>query len=157
MARIQRSKLETASWLAVVQAYQACNRRYTQLLRGFDLTVPQFDVLNAVLALGEEATPKAIANELTVTRGNVSGVLQRLTDHGLLETRLHATDGRSFVCRLTERGRRLMKTARAAAALFIKEQLSPFDDATLRDAQVMMQQMRRHLETVDPERILAQA
>ena len=52
-----RKKLEARSWLSVVRAYQECNRRYTVLLRGYDLTIPQFDVLAAVHGLGAEATP----------------------------------------------------------------------------------------------------
>lgn len=156
MPGTQRSKLETASWLAVVRAYNECNRRYGQLLRGFDLTIPQFDVLTAIANLADDATPKAIADELVVTRGNVSGVLQRLNDRGLIETRLHATDGRSFVCRLTHDGERLMQRARTAAALFIEEQLSPFDDARLRDTEDVMKQMQKHLRTIEPDKILQQ-
>ena len=32
------SKLESSCWFAVVEAYQACNRRYSTMLREFDLT-----------------------------------------------------------------------------------------------------------------------
>ena len=49
MKRDQRSKLETTSWLAVVRAYQECNRRYAQLLKGFDLTIPQFDPIHLMI------------------------------------------------------------------------------------------------------------
>ena len=62
----QRMKLQASSWFAVVRAYQECNRRYSQLLAGFDLTIPQFDVMNAIRNLGEQATPKAIADRLVV-------------------------------------------------------------------------------------------
>ena len=75
--RSERQQLEASSWFAVVRAYQECNRRYAQMLEHFDLTIPQFDVLTAIRRL-PAATPKQIADELVVTRGNISGLLQRL-------------------------------------------------------------------------------
>ena len=149
-----RKQLEAASWLAVVRAYQACNRRYARLLEAFGLTVTQFDVLTAVRALGPEAVPGAIADQLVVTRGNVTGVLHRLQEHGLLTTRAHARDGRSFICQLTPKGETLLLRARTAAAAFIEEQLAPFDDAELEYTRQQMERMREHLGSIDPEAII---
>ncbi len=147
-------KLQASSWLAVVRAYNECNRRYTQLLGGLDLTIPQFDVLNAILTLDHEATPKRIADELVVTRGNITGVLHRLQSRKLIRTRHHEIDGRSFVCELTAAGRKLLMRARSAAGIFITQQLSPFDDATLNETEELMKIMHAHLQTVDPAEIL---
>ena len=156
MIKPQRMKLQASSWLAVVRAYNECNRRYTQLLAGFALTIPQFDVLSAILALDREATPRRIADELVVTRGNITGVLHRLQERKLVKTRQHEKDGRSFVCELTAAGRRLLKRARTATSIFITQQLSPFDDATLQETEALMIQMHSHLQTISPDDILAQ-
>ena len=153
MKRDQRSKLETTSWLAVVRAYQECNRRYAQLLKGFDLTIPQFDVLNAVRQLGLDATPRAIADELVVTRGNITGVLRRLQERALLDTRHHEYDGRSFVCILTSGGERLLGEARLAAARFITAQLEPFASRELQETERQMNRMRLHLQSMNPDEI----
>lgn len=155
MQRNARKKLEVASWFAVVRAYQECNRRYAQLLKSFDLTIPQFDVLSAVRQLDADATPRAIADELVVTRGNITGVLQRLQERSLLATRHHAHDGRSFVCTLTSTGSALLEEARAAAAAFVKNQLEPFDDRELRETEKQMTRMRLHLQSMDPDEIIA--
>lgn len=152
-----RSKLEARSWLAVVRAYQECNRRYAQLLSSFGLTIPQFDALNAMERLGADATPKAIAEELVVTRGNVTGVLHRLEEAGLIRTRANETDGRSFLCVLTRKGCRRLDCARQAAALFIREQLAPFDDADLKRIDMQMTTMHAHLQTIDPDAVAANA
>lgn len=153
--RIERRKLEAASWFSVVRAYQECTRRYAQMLRAFDLTIPQLDALSAVYDLRAQATPKAIANRLVVTRGNVTGLLKRLQEKQLLVTRDNELDGRSFVCELTAAGSELLSRARGAAAVFIKEQLSPFDDATLAETESLMNHMQRHLLTLDPDAIAA--
>ncbi len=154
---VSRRKLEATSWLAVVRAYLECQRRYTQLMAGFGLTVPQFDALNAIARLGADATPKAIAAELVVTRGNVTGVLHRLEEAGLIRTRANAADGRSFVCVLTRAGSRGLDKARRAGALFIREQLAPFDDVDLKRTEKQMATMRAHLMTMDPDDIAARA
>lgn len=143
--------------MAVVRAYQECNRRYAQLLQGFELTIPQFDALTAISRLGDDATPRAIASELVVTRGNVTGVLQRLEDSGLIRTKANARDGRSFICELTRPGNKRLDGARRAAAAFIREQLAPFDDRALARTETQMREMHAHLQTIDPESIVAAA
>ncbi|NND57052.1 MAG: MarR family transcriptional regulator [Xanthomonadales bacterium] len=154
MSDSKRMKSETSSWLAVVRAYQECNRRYSQMLAGFDLTVPQFDVMNSISALGDSATPKAIAERLIVTRGNITGVLHRLQDHSLVVTEQHDSDGRSFVCKLTKRGAARLAQARQAATIFIGKQLAPFNDARLVDTERTMTRMFEHLQTIEPEEII---
>ena len=157
MTRPDRQQLQTTSWLAVVRAYNECTRRYARLLACFDLTIPQFDAMTAIRALGDDATPHAIADRLLVTRGNVTGVLRRLKEGELISTRHNERDGRSFVCRLTRAGRQRMGRARAAAALFIEAQLAPFDDGELENTERQMTRMYEHLQRVDPEGLADEA
>ena len=154
---VSRRKLEASSWLSVVRAYQECQRRYTRLMEAFGLTTPQFDALNAIARLGEDATPKAIASELVVTRGNITGVLHRLEDAGLVATRANEADGRSFICLLTDKGVSLLQDARRAAAAFIREQLAPFSDKELVETESRMCRMRAHLMNIDPEAVVLAA
>lgn len=151
-----RTKLQARSWFAVVQTYQECNRRYARLLKPFGLTITQFDVMIAIHRLGDRATPNAIAEELLVTRGNITGVLHRLQDSDLISTRRHEADGRSFVCVMTAEGQALMNQARHAASRFIAAQLSPFDEKALRQTERQMNEMREHLLSVDPDAIAAE-
>jgi DNA-binding MarR family transcriptional regulator len=156
MSETPRIRWQALSWFAVVRTYQECNRRYAALLRHFGLTVTQFDVLNAILRLEGNATPHAIAEELVVTRGNITGVLQRLQEHDWIATRRHQADGRSFVCSLTASGLSRLQGARRAAALFIDRQLEPFSDGELQETRRQMDRMREHLLTIDPDLIAAQ-
>ncbi|MEJ2385663.1 MAG: alpha/beta fold hydrolase [Xanthomonadales bacterium] len=148
-----RQRLEAESWLAVIQAYQTCTRRYAQMLEHFGLTIPQFDVMTAVRRLRDDATPKAIADQLLVTKGNVTGLVSRLEARGVLVRRPHSTDGRSFYCELTNDGLALYREARAAAARFVGAQLAPFEDEDLARTREQMRRMREHLETLDPHGI----
>lgn len=152
-----RQELQNRSWIAVVRAYQTCSQRYSTLLDHYDLTVPQYDVLTAVRQLGGEATPKRIASRLLVTKGNITRILQRMKERGLLETAENEKDGRSLICSLTPVGSERLTRAQKAATLFIAEQLSPFDDDALKLIQQQMEQMRRHLEGMQIEPILDKA
>jgi DNA-binding MarR family transcriptional regulator len=153
VSQSERKKLEASSWFSVVRAYQECTRRYTQMLQSFDLTLTQFDVLNAIRSLDQRAMPKAIADHLVVTRGNVTGVLHRLQERGLLRTRNNEHDGRSFFCELTSSGKEVLDRARRATAVFIDQQLAPFSDDDLRLTERHMSKMRSHLQTIDPDTI----
>jgi DNA-binding MarR family transcriptional regulator len=145
-----RQKLQASSWFAVVRAYQECNRRYAQLLQAFDLTIAQFDLLNAVHRLADQAMPKLIAEKLLVTRGNITGVLRRLQERKLIATREQEHDGRSFVCYLTPAGAELLQQAHSATVVFVNEQLAPFSDADLQQTEKQMKRMLSHLQTIDP-------
>lgn len=151
----ERQKLQASSWLAVVRAYQECNRRYAQTLQAFDLTITQFDMLNAIHRLKDRAMPKVIAEELLVTRGNITGVLHRLQDRLLVGTREQQHDGRSFVCYLTPAGKQQLLQARRATMMFVNEQLAPFSDRELQQTENQMNRMRSHLQTIDPATISA--
>lgn len=146
-----RQQLERKSWMAVVRAYEACTRRYARMLGHFDLTIPQYDVLRTIQRLGADATPKRIADALVVTRGNITGLLQRLKSRGLLRTREHAVDGRSFVCELSGTAISLLASADKAAMAFVSEQLAPFDDEALVSTGRMMDAMAAHLAEMNPD------
>lgn len=150
MPMTDRQRLEGESWLAVVHAYQACTRRYAQMLEHFDITIPQFDLMSAVYRQRDNATPKAIAEDMLVTPGNVTGLVSRLEAQGLLTRRPHETDGRSFCCELTDDGLALFREARDAAARFVSAQLEPFDDSELTNTRDQMRHMRAHLDALDP-------
>ena len=150
-----RRGLEAESWLAVVHAYQACTRRYAQMLEHFELTIPQFDLLAVLRRYPEGATPRTIAAELLVTKGNVTGLITRLEAQGLISRRPHPSDGRSFVCEFTETGLARFRRAGAAAGRFVSEQLAPFSDVDLARTRDQMRAMRTHLEALDPDAIAA--
>ncbi|MEM7612364.1 MAG: MarR family transcriptional regulator [Pseudomonadota bacterium] len=150
MAGAQRERLESGSWLAVVRAYERCSRLYSELLKPFELTTPQYDLLLAIQKLGGSAMPHELANAMYVTRGNITGLMKRLEAQGLMRRRRHENDGRAQVCELTYEATELLASANQAAARFIKAQLEPFDDRTLMRIERDMNEMAAHLNTLDP-------
>lgn len=136
-------------WRTVVDAYSTVNQNYGRLLAPLELTTSQFDVLLGIESLGDEASPKAIAEGLLVTMGNITSVTRRLIERGLIEQVANAKDKRSVYLRLTKSGVLLLKQAKAASKQFVQLQLGPFTQDEIEGVGVMMQRMRHHLESAE--------
>jgi DNA-binding MarR family transcriptional regulator len=141
--------LTSSAWLSVVRAYQTCARRYEELLALHGLSTAQFDCLDAIARLGDDALPKHIAEALLVTRGNVTGLIQRLENAGLVKLEPHAVDGRARLVRLTEHGRCVHGAAKRSARAFVRAQLAPFDRSDLDQTHAVMNTMHFHLLELD--------
>ena len=79
-------------------------------LRKIGLSVPQCDVLST-LTEKEGVSQQDLAQRLYVTKGNISGLIDRLASAGLVERRSIAADKRQHAIYLTEPGRRAAEAA----------------------------------------------
>ena len=102
-------------------------------LRVIGLSIPQFDVLST-LTEREGLTQQDLAARLYVTKGNVSGLVDRLVEAGLVERRAIPGDRRSHALHLTPRGRELAGRGIAIQRDYVARtlgRLAPGDLATL--------------------------
>lgn len=74
------------------------------------LTLPQFDVL-AQLHRHGSMSPRDLTRALLVTAGNLTGIVSRLVNLGLVSRHRVPEDGRAVRLELTPRGRQLMRRA----------------------------------------------
>lgn len=74
------------AWLRMLRVYARVDRRTAELLKTYDLTVAQFDVI-AQVGSHEGTTQQGLADSLMVTKGNVTQLLDRLEERGLIERR----------------------------------------------------------------------
>lgn len=85
------------------RCYQAFERTSDAHIRRSGLTSPQFDI---VVTLGN--TPglsfKELGNRTLITKGTLTGIVDRLESRGLVERMACPGDGRSKLVRLTEKG-----------------------------------------------------
>jgi MarR family transcriptional regulator, organic hydroperoxide resistance regulator len=75
-----------------------------QRLKPTGLSIPQFDMLST-LSEQEGLSQSDLANRLYVTKGNVSGLVDRLVEAGFVERRSTPGDRRSHALFLTAAGR----------------------------------------------------
>ena len=102
-------------------------------LKEIGLSIPQFDLLST-LTEREGSTQQELAERLYVTKGNVSGLVDRLVEAGLVERRPIPGDRRSHALHLTSRGRELAERGIAAQRAFVARtlgRLPPGDVAEL--------------------------
>jgi DNA-binding MarR family transcriptional regulator len=100
--------LALSTWVRLLRAHALMLRA---VRRGMprELTLPQFDVLAQLAREPEGMTPGQLTRELLVTAGNVTGIVDRLEQLGLVQRKRVPEDRRVVRVRLTARGRRLME------------------------------------------------
>ncbi len=119
----------------LVEAYLAFSRIDNRHIRSMRLTPSQFDVI-ATLGDTEGMTCSELSSHTLVTKGTLTGVLDRLAMKGLIRREPVATDRRSVKIRLTEKGTTLFKKTFAAHIAFLRpffrRALSPKEADTAR-------------------------
>jgi len=95
----------TRVWFRLLRLESRINTALGSRLRALGLTAPQCDVLTT-LTEREGVSQQELAERLYVTKGNISGLIDRLVAGGLVERRAIAGDRRSHAIYLTAAGRR---------------------------------------------------
>jgi MarR family transcriptional regulator, organic hydroperoxide resistance regulator len=94
----------------LVRFHSRLERRMAEALAVHSLSLPQFDVL-ATLWHGEGITQQELAERLLVTKGNVVGLIDRVSSAGWVERRPDPEDRRANRLYLTDAGRKLVEAA----------------------------------------------
>ncbi len=136
-------------WFRFMRLHARLLGQMTQRIRALGLSIPQFDLLST-LTEREGISQSELAERLYVTKGNVSGLVDRLVQAGLVERRAIAGDRRSYAMHLTPEGRRLAEAGIAAQRDFVAQTLGKLrsDDLTELDRLVVAwREIARAVET----------
>ncbi|WP_284178424.1 MarR family transcriptional regulator [Rhabdaerophilum sp. SD176] len=131
-------------WFRFLRLHQRGHGAIAQRLRLLGLSVAQFDLLST-LTEAEGITQRDLAERLYVTKGNVSGLVDRLVEAGMVDRRAIPGDRRSYALHLTESGRKVAQAGMEAQQLFVNEtvgKLSP------RDLELLDQVITRWRDTI---------
>lgn len=128
--------VETADPLRIWFRFIRLNRRATNAvaaeLKELGLSIPQFDLLST-LTEREGMSQQELAERLYVTKGNVSGLLDRMVEAGLVERRSIPGDRRSNALYLTAKGRDLANRGIAAQRAYVMRTLGTLPTQDLAD------------------------
>lgn len=117
-------------WLRLLRATRAIEAELRQRLRvEFSITLPQFDVLAALARKDAGITMTELSRMLIVSNGNVTGIVDRLVGDRLVARQPAPGDRRSFLVRLTPKGRTEFAVVARAHQQWIDKMLSDFDGA----------------------------
>ncbi|GJD44379.1 hypothetical protein AFCDBAGC_2246 [Methylobacterium cerastii] len=117
-------------WFRFIRLNRRVTAAMSARLRGLGLSIPQFDVLST-LTEREGLTQQDLAARLYVTKGNVSGLIDRLVEAGLVERRPIPGDRRSHALHLTPVGADLAAQGLAAQAAYVGQTLGRLGDDDL--------------------------
>ncbi len=127
------SKDRLRLWLRLLRT----TRRIEHVLRDrlrteFDTTLPRFDVMAALYRVPEGMIMSDLSRFLMVSNGNVTGIVDRLVDDGLVIRALREGDRRTSSVRLTDAGRTRFGVMAATLEGWVNDQLSGLSAADAR-------------------------
>ena len=119
-------------WFRFIRLHRRVSGAVAGELKRIGLSIPQFDLLST-LTEREGLTQQELAERLYVTKGNVSGLVDRLVEAGLVERRAIAGDRRSHALHLTDKGRDLAGRGIAAQRDYVRRTLGRLPPQDLAD------------------------
>ena len=134
-------------WLRLVDCTRLVEEEIRQALREtFAMTLPRFEVMSAINRVPDGLTMSELSQWLMVTKGNVTGIAERLSEDGYIKRRPTPTDRRSFCVTLTAKGQRLVSRMQAEHERIV-EQI--FDGLGLEDNDMLMGILARIKDEVE--------
>ncbi len=104
-------KTELRLWLRLLTCTTLIEGEVRRRLReNFDVTLPRFDLLAQLDRAPNGMTLGELSQRMMVTNGNITGLVDRLEDQGLVKRRASPRDRRVQYVGLTAAGRKFFRT-----------------------------------------------
>lgn len=124
----------------LVRCYQAFESYSSRHVRSMGLTTPQFDII-ATLGNTPGMTFKELGEKTLITKGTLTGVVDRLEAKKLVRRTALPADGRCQVVQLTPKGEAVFAEVFPAHLAYISEAFAAMGDEELQQAQTMLRQL----------------
>jgi MarR family 2-MHQ and catechol resistance regulon transcriptional repressor len=121
-------------WIALARCYSTFSRAVASKVQEYGLTTPQFGILEALHHLGPLSLGE-LADKLLVTGGNVTYVMDRLEEQGLVYRERSPEDRRIITAKLTGKGKALISEVFPGHRTYIESlagHLSPEEQEEMR-------------------------
>ena len=148
-----KSETDTASkerlrlWLRFLKASSTIEATLRENLRQeFATTLPRFDVMAALSRYDEGLKMSQLSEVLRVSNGNVTGIVDRLSNDGFLVRVPVPGDRRASLVRLTKRGQEEFQKQAAAHEIWVNGMLSAFSPDAARDITQRLEQLEASLQ-----------
>lgn len=121
------SKARLRLWLRMLKSARGVEAELRERLRTeFGSTLPRFDVMAALSRFDAGLKMSALSGVLRVSNGNVTGIVDRLAEDGLVVRVQVPGDRRATLVRLTRKGHEEFARQAAAHERWIDELLADF-------------------------------
>lgn len=126
----------------LARAYQAFSAYSDTHVRQFDLTPAQFDVI-ATLGNTQGMTMGDIGEKTLITKGTLTGVVDRLVQKQLVQRSTPADNRRSVIVQLTPEGNRVFEDVFPAHIAHLKARFAHLDAAELEQLRALLERLRQ--------------
>jgi DNA-binding MarR family transcriptional regulator len=118
-------KDELRLWLRLFTCKEVIEGEVRRRLRDtFDVTLPRFDLMAQLYRAPKPMTLGELSQRMMVSNGNVTGLVDRLVEQGLLSRRPSPRDRRAQLVSLTAEGRRFFRAMARANGDWIADMLA---------------------------------
>ncbi len=128
-------KDELRLWLRLFSCKTLIESEIRRRLRDtFDVTLPRFDLMAQLLKAPTSMKLGELSQRLMVSNGNITGLVDRLVEQGLLDRKPSPNDRRAQLVKLTPEGRKTFRTMAAEHETWIADifaDMSPSEIQTL--------------------------
>ncbi|MGL4961521.1 MAG: MarR family winged helix-turn-helix transcriptional regulator [Inquilinus sp.] len=115
-------RVELRLWLRLLTCTTMIEREVRRrLAESFDTTLPRFDLMAQLYKMRQGLTLGELSQRLMVSNGNMTGLVERLVENGLVAREQSQADRRKHVIRLTEDGERQFAAMAAAHGDWVAE------------------------------------
>jgi MarR family transcriptional regulator, 2-MHQ and catechol-resistance regulon repressor len=125
----------------LASTYQAFEIYSAPHIRSLDLTPPQFDII-ATLGNTQGMTPKHLGEKTLITKGTLTGVVDRLVGKGLVRRIESLSDGRSQIIQLTEEGAQMFERIFPAHILYMQRAFDLISAEDMIEMTAMLSRLR---------------
>ena len=147
LQHIPREKEGLRLWLRIVSCTQMVEQEIRTMLREkYDTTLPRFELMAALDRVPDGLTMGELSGWLMVTKGNVTGIAERLSEDGYIKRTPTPTDRRSFCVTLTPKGKKHFKEIENAYEQLLDRL---FSDVSLDDSDMFTGVLARVKEAVE--------
>jgi DNA-binding MarR family transcriptional regulator len=136
-------------WFRLICLHGKMSAAISRRLREIHLSVPQCDVLTTLMAC-EGISQQSLADRLHVTKGNISGLVDRLARAGLVERRILDGDRRTHAIHLTGKGRRLAERGVEIQRDFVAQSLGNLSPQQLQKMDALLALTSEFLRSIAP-------
>jgi DNA-binding MarR family transcriptional regulator len=141
------SKQSLRLWLKLLGCTVIVEKRLrARLDEEFATTLPRFDVLAALERHPEGLRMSALSEFLMVSNGNVTGVVSRLIDDGLVTRTVDRADRRSATVRVTRKGREAFLKMAAANERWMDDMFADLSAAQIEQLMRLLGQVRLSID-----------
>lgn len=134
---------------SLAECFHAFERYSSARIREYGLTPPQFDII-ATLGNTEGMSFKDLGEQTLITKGTLTGVIDRLELRGLVRRIQSKLDGRSTIVRLTRKGEEEFERIFPAQVAHLRGPFSALSDEELARFEALAEKLRAAFASAGP-------